>query len=113
MHMTISIVVMHVTVFVVAMYVTVSSSNFIFVSLTATHFSKTNKNCLDCLERALLFFYTFTSIQKEKLHSREQNLYAWQTSVSFQKNIKYRQTKKQEPKKGKETKEENILSPEY
>ena len=39
MHMTISIVIMHVTVSVVAMYVTVSSSNFIFLSLTDTHFS--------------------------------------------------------------------------
>ena len=37
--MTISIVVMHVTVPVVAMYVTVSSSNFIFLSLTDNHFS--------------------------------------------------------------------------
>ena len=36
--MTISIVVMQVTVSVVAMYVTVSSSNFIFLSLTDTHF---------------------------------------------------------------------------
>ena len=38
MHMTISIVIMQVTVSVVAMYVTVSSSNFIFLSLTDTHF---------------------------------------------------------------------------
>ena len=37
--MTISIVVMQVIVTVVAMYVTVSSSNFIFFSLTDTHFS--------------------------------------------------------------------------
>ena len=39
MHMTISVTVMQVTVSVVAMYVTVSSSNFIFLSLTDTHFS--------------------------------------------------------------------------
>ena len=39
MHMTISIVIMQVTVSIVAMYVTVSSSNFIFLSLTDTHFS--------------------------------------------------------------------------
>ena len=38
-HMTISIAIMQVTVSVVAMYVTVSSSNFIFLSLTDTHFS--------------------------------------------------------------------------
>ena len=38
MHMTISIVIMQVTVFVVAIYVKVSSSNFIFLSLTDTHF---------------------------------------------------------------------------
>ena len=38
MHMTISIVIMHVTVSVVATHVTVSSSNFIFLSLTDTHF---------------------------------------------------------------------------
>ena len=37
--MTISIAVMQVTVSVVAMYVTVSSSNFIFLSLTDTYFS--------------------------------------------------------------------------
>ena len=37
--MTISIVIMQVTVSVVAMYVTVSSSNFIFLSLTDIHFS--------------------------------------------------------------------------
>ena len=39
MYMTIFVVNMHVTVSVVAMYVTVSSSNFIFLSLTDTHFS--------------------------------------------------------------------------
>ena len=39
MHMTISIVIMQVTVSVEAMYVTVSSSNFIFLSLTGTYFS--------------------------------------------------------------------------
>ena len=39
MHMTSSIVIMQVTVSVVAMYVTWSSSNFIFLSLTDTHFS--------------------------------------------------------------------------
>ena len=39
MHMTISAVIMHVAISVVAMYVTVSSSNFIFLSLTDTHFS--------------------------------------------------------------------------
>ena len=36
----ISIVIMHVTVSVVAMYVAVSSSNFIFLCLTGTHFSQ-------------------------------------------------------------------------
>ena len=36
--MIISIVVVQVTVFVVAMHVTVSSSNFIFLSLTDAHF---------------------------------------------------------------------------
>ena len=39
MHMTVSTVIMQVTVSVVAMYVTVSGSNFIFLSLTDTHFS--------------------------------------------------------------------------
>ena len=39
MHMIVSFVIMHVTVPVVAMYVTVSSSNFIFLCLTDTHFS--------------------------------------------------------------------------
>ena len=37
--MTISSVIMQVTVSAVAMYVAVSSSNFIFLSLTDTHFS--------------------------------------------------------------------------
>ena len=39
MYMTISIVIMQVTASVEAMYLTVSSSNFIFLSLTGTHFS--------------------------------------------------------------------------
>ena len=39
MYMTITIVIMQVTVSVEAMYLTVSSSNFIFLSLTDTHFS--------------------------------------------------------------------------
>ena len=38
-YMTVSIVIMQVTVSIVAMYVKVSSSNFIFLSLTDTHFS--------------------------------------------------------------------------
>ena len=37
-HMTISIVIMEVAVSIVAMYVTVSSSNFIFPSLTNIYF---------------------------------------------------------------------------
>ena len=39
MHMTVSIVIMEMTVSVAAMYATVSSKNFIFLSLTDTHFS--------------------------------------------------------------------------
>ena len=70
MHMTISIVIMHVTVSVVAIYVTVSSSNFIFLCLTDTHFSQ-------------FVFHHFCKYSSEiKILSR-QKLYINQLKESF------------------------------
>ena len=47
------------------------------------------KNCLDCLERALFFFFTLMShqgckysVQKERLQSTERNVCVRQTSFS-------------------------------
>ena len=60
MHMTISVAIMQVTVSVVAMYVIASSSNFIFLSVTDTHFSE---NWRENIKFAFHHFYILPKLR--------------------------------------------------
>ena len=64
MHMTISILIIQVTVSVVAMYmsVTVSSSNFIFLSLTDTIFHRTDQKTSEDRRHYIKFAFHYFNI---------------------------------------------------